>query len=203
MKSLLVLIAGIMLFAGVACAENRWGPVVSYWDTADASDGTGFGAVFSFGVSPNVAVDMRYTWYDDLAEGNGMEGASDIDLKIEPIEMGLSFFGDIGSSLRVHIGGGLGYYMIEGNIDAVVGREMTFDPDDEVGLYLVAGFETIVAGNFSEDVLASEVTLFFEVIYRDVSIDEAEVSNTVDRREVIQNGDLAGVGANAGLRFTW
>ena len=201
MKKLATLMLGVVLFAGVASAGNAWGPVVSYWDTADGSAGAGWGAVFSFDVSPTLALDLRYASFDDLSDASSAD-VSDVDIKVEPIEVGFSVVRDIGKASSFHIGGGIGYYMVEGSMDAGLGVVTQFDPDDELGAYAVLGFDVMLVDDFAEGIMAKGMTLFVEGIYRVVSIDEA-TTGAVGQTKTIQNGDLGGVGANVGVRFLW
>ena len=201
MKKLAMLVLGVVMFSGVASAGNAWGPVVAYWDTADATDGTGWGVVFSFDVGPTLAFDVRYSWFDDFADASDPD-VSDIDIHVEPLEIGLSHVAKIGEASSFHIGGGVGYYMVDGSVDGAAGVATAFDPDDELGLYAIAGFDTMLVDEFADGVMAKGLTLFTEVIYRIVTIDEA-TKGPAGQSQTIQNGDLSGVGANVGVRFLW
>jgi hypothetical protein len=202
MRKLAAMVLGVMLFAGAASAGgNAWGPVVSYWNTDDASDAMGFGLVFSFEVAPSMALDLRYSWFDDLSDASSAE-IEDLDIEVEPFEFGLSWVKKVGESSTFHLGGGFGYYMVDGDADVLGGLEVDFNPEDEWGLYAIAGFDIMMVGEFSEGVMASGMTLFLEAIYRAVEIDEASTGLGLGKTQ-IQDGNLSGLGANIGVRFLW
>ena len=199
MKILTTVMLGIMLIASSASARNAWGPVVSYWDTAEAADGMGLGVVFTFDIAPNLAIDARYTWFEDLADGND-EDIKDLDIEVMPFELGLSYINQVSEAFRFHLGSGVGYYLLDGEIDRKLGIVGDFDPDDEFGFYVVMGFEATIADELSEGMLASGVTLFAEAMYRVLSTDEVD---GILGEAVIEDGDLSGFGANLGIRFLW
>jgi len=184
-----------MALAGSGYAENAWGPVVSYWDTAEESDGIGFGAFFSFGMSRAVNLDLRASWFSDLASN------SDLKLEVIPLEAGLSFVKHFSSASAFHVGGGLGYYLIDGSEDDRLLWDGDYDTDDEMGLYAVAGFEFTVADDFSEELLTQGITLFIEAGYRYVNISDSD-TGLLDR-PALADGALDGLTVNAGLRFLW
>lgn len=195
MKKLMIIVAAMLLAVGVVQAENSWGPVAAYWDTADADEGTGIGLVFSFPVSPTLFFDARYTWFEDF----GATG-SDVTLEIEPIEIGLSVV-KASDRAAFRIGGGLGYYMMDGTISQTPGVTVSYDPDDEIGGYASIGLELALVDDFNENVMAKRMTLFIEGMYRFVSVDEVDISRVGGN--IRQEGTLDGAGGNVGIRFTW
>ena len=201
MKTLATLLLAIIVTTASAHADNAWGPVASYWDTADGTDGTGLGVFLALDAGNGVSVDFRYTWFEDLMEGAIGTDISDVDLEVTPCEFGISKMTKIGESLELYIGGGLGYYIMDGNVDRRGSREVSFDPDDEFGVYGLCGFRIIVADNMGEHVMARRVTIFGEAMYRMVSVDEITVA--VDQSITVENGDLDGVGANLGIMLHW
>jgi hypothetical protein len=190
MKSVVfaLLAVGLLTFGSNVLARNAWGPVVSYWDTSDESDDIGFGAFFSFDIAPNVAFDLRGTWFSDMSDSER------IDLEVIPIEAGISLFGNLGDITRLHLGGGLGYYLISADVDGVFDRE--YDPDDEIGGYISAGLETTIVDNLYEGLLAQGITIFVDAGYRFV-----DISDTGGLRR--DGGTLDGLMVNAGIRFLW
>ena len=199
-KSILLIVLTVLMFSGTAFAENGWGPILSYWNTDDAGDEVGFGVIFSFFVTDTTVLDLRYTWFDDMAEPT-VDEITDYRLRVEPLEVGLSFIHPLSHDTTFHVGGGLGYYMVDGKIETVPGVLVNYDPKDEIGLYAVVGLETIVSYGMAEKSTADAVTLFAELMYRAVDIDEAKT--TTGARRVVQDGNLSGLGANAGIRFRW
>ena len=196
-----ILLLAMVVIATSAYADNAWGPVASYWDTADGTDGSGLGVFMMLDAGNGVVVDMRYTWFEDLMEGAIGTDISDVDLEAVPLEFGISKVAKLGESLELYIGGGLGYYMMDGNVDRRGSREINFDPDDEFGVYALYGFRITVADNMGENVMASRVSIFGEAIYRIVSVDEITVA--ADQSITVENGDLDGFGANLGLMLHW
>jgi hypothetical protein len=195
MKKVVMIAVAVLLTVGLVHAENSWGPVAAYWDTADAAEGTGIGLVFSFAVSPTLFLDARYTWFEDF----GATG-SDVTLEIEPIEVGLSVV-KASDRAAFRIGGGLGYYMMDGSISQTPGVTISYDPDDEIGGYVSVGLELNLVDDFNENIMAKRMTLFVEGMYRFVSVDEVNVSRVGGNLR--QEGTLDGAGGNVGIRFTW
>ena len=81
---------------------------MSYWDTSDGTDGYGVGVVASLEAGQGVYIDLRFAWFEDLAEGDGSTDVTDIDLEVMPIEIGVSMGRSVGDSLELYLGGGLG-----------------------------------------------------------------------------------------------
>ena len=181
-------------------ADSRWGPMVSYWDTSDGTDGYGPGALFSFEATPRVFVDFRVSWFEDLAEGDADGNVSDIDLEVVPLELGLSFLAPLGERAEVYLGGGVGYYLTDANVDTRTLTERKADPDDEFGLYGVVGFRWIVADSVNAP-LTDRISVFGEAMYRIVSMDEIKSGRGTSA--VLEDGDLDGVGANVGITLHW
>ncbi len=201
MKKLITLVVLALAAGTPVAAENAWGPMVGYWDTEDGSDGYGLGVTLRLEVLQNVTFDLRYSWYRDLAEGNAQEGVADVDLQVMPIEAGLSLNLSPVDFLDLYGGGGIGYYLMDGDVDTEAGIEVDFSPDDQFGAYAVAGLALDISATLPERSLATGVSLFAEGMYRVVSVDEARTAT--GRNVLFDDGGLDGLTVNAGLLLLW
>jgi hypothetical protein len=201
MRKFLVILGAVLMLVSPVSADSSWGPVVSYWNTSDASDGYGLGAAFSMQASDTIFVDFRVSWFDDLAEGNSDAGVSDIDLEIIPIELGISAIRQVSEHTEVYFGGGLGYYVMDGDVDTTLSEELSANPDNEFGLYGMAGFRITVADNMGDNIVATRISILGGVTYRIVSADEV----TMDGKSGIDlsGGDLNGFGFDLGVMLHW
>ena len=181
MRKISMLVMGFLICAGVAFGDNGWGLNASYWDTKDANDGYGLGIKVSVEAVPNFMVDFRYTWFEDLGKAAPEIGVTHYTLEVMPIEMGVSILSEPSDRLILFGGGGLGYYMMEGEMrtDDRSGRRISADPDDEIGFYFNAGFEFIVSQNV-DTIQATRATIFLEAMYRFVNVKDIAVGDNLD-----------------------
>lgn len=169
MKYLLSSLSVLFLSATLSYGYNAWGLYASYWDTGDAGSVAGAGAKVSVEMVRGVQLELRGTYIEDL----DIDGA---DLEVLPIEAGLALVVPVATQVDLLAGGGLGYFMMDGDAD----------PDNEVGFYLTAGLEWNLQPN---------AALFGEAMYRVVSADDVGPEG--------QDADLDGLGVNAGLLIKW
>ncbi len=202
MKKLTVLVMGVMICAGAALGDNGWGLVASHWDTKDADAGYGLGIKFSAEVVPNFMMDFRYTWFEDLGKPAPDLGITHYTLEVMPIELGVSILSEPSNRIILFGGGGLGYYMMEGEMrtDNRSANRISADPDDEIGFYLNGGFEFVVSEN-TDSIQATRATLFLEAMYRSVNVKDIAVGDTLDLP--VDNGNLDGLGVNLGFMLRW
>ena len=201
MKKFLGVAVTMVMMAGIARADHGWGVLASYWDTADAGAGPGLGIKFSIEGAPGFLVDLRYTYYDDLGESVPDAGITSYALNVQPIELGMSFVGAPSERMDVFGGGGVGYYLMEGEIRTqnTPGVTYSISPDDSIGFYLNAGLEFVLAAGV-EGWEAKRATFFLEAMYRMVKIDEVSAGGL---SYPVLEGDLNGLGANLGFMLRW
>ena len=201
MRKIVALVAVAVMWTGVARADNGWGVFASYWDTKDAGDGPGLGIKFSIEGAPHFLVDIKYTYYDDLGESVPDAGITSYKLNVQPIELGMSFVGQPSERMDVFGGGGIGYYLMQGEIRTQNTPGITYDisPNDAVGFYLNAGLEFVLAAGI-EGWDAKRATLFLEGMYRLVKIDEVSAGGL---SYPVLEGDLNGLSANVGFMLRW
>ena len=202
MKKLAVLVMGLMICSGAALGDNGWGLLASYWDTKDANSGYGLGIKVSAEAVPGFMVDFRYTWFEDLGEAAPDLGVTHYTLEVMPVEIGVSVQSEPSGRLILFGGGGLGYYMMEGEIrtDNRSASRTSADPDDEIGFYLNGGFEFIVSQN-ADTIQATRATIFLEAMYRFVNVKDIAVGDNFDLP--VDNGNLDGLGVNLGFMLRW
>ena len=163
--------------AGVDAGLAAFG---AYWDTDEAGDGGGAGFKAIMGLAPNLALELRASYYEDLAK------EKDDELEVVPLEAGLAVTFPLSPTLAMIAGAGGGYYIMDGKTG-----DADADPDDEFGAYAIGG----VALRLSE-----QTTLFGTAKYTSVEIDKIEVDGAGDIEQKI---DLTGAGAEAGLIVSW
>ncbi len=199
-RSILCAVIAVFCVAGAAKADHRWGLVGSYWDTSDADAGEGLGLRFSYHTSPDshTMFDMRLSQFNDLADGSGVSGVSDVKLEVTPIEVGASIHSAANGPLDIYAGLGLGLYLMEGDFISDLGAKVDISADDEIGYYGLLGMEFTVAGE-NQGLQTSRVSLFVEAMYRVVDI--GRVSSGPITKPI--DGSLDGVGVNFGILFHW
>ncbi|MBN1269181.1 MAG: outer membrane beta-barrel protein [Kiritimatiellae bacterium] len=197
MKRMLVVLAVLLCTTGAALGYNAWGIYAAYWDTKDADDGFGAGGKASIEMIPGIQLELRAAYFNDLAKDSG---DIDADLEVVPLEAGLALTGPIGERLEVYGGGGIGYYLMDGEVDLPDGAGVEADPGDEVGFYLAAGAEFTVRESGASDG-KTEAVLFGEIIYRSVEVDDLDVESgaTIE----LNDAKLDGLGFNVGLMVKW
>ena len=174
----------LLVVAGL-CAQCAWASGIagygSYWKTKDQGDGFGGGAKLKLDLIPQLSLEVRGTYFDNLADKDKW---GDGKLQVIPVEGDLVVNLTIAEKLIPYIGGGAGYYFMDGK-----------DPDgnkvdikDEVGAFAVAGLEIEIG---------EEVALFAEAKYTWLQIKE------VEKVELDTAQKLDGFGANAGLMLKW
>lgn len=197
MRVLITGLTALVLAAGTVQAANTWGVGAAYWDTSDAGSAVGAMTKFSFEMVPGAQLDLRASYFNDLAKD--VEG-TDADLQVVPLELGLALAYPLGSAVDLTAGGGVGYYLMEGSVTAEDRTVQQADPENEVGFYGVLGLEWSLrksGASFGE----TEAGLFFEVLYRSVSADSMQVESGETLR--LTDADLDGIGLNLGVMIKW
>jgi len=97
----------------------------------------------------------------------------------------------LADALKVYVGGGAGFYLLDGEA-TIGGATVDFDPSDEIGFYAVAGVELH---------LSEQAAIFGEAKYTWLQVDEVEIDGV--KMDLDDEAKLDGVGANAGLLLLW
>ena len=180
MKNIVAIMVGIGLLASSAYGRCGIGAFGAYWNTEDAGDGGGGGFRLSGYVLPNVDVEVRASYYENVALADGDE------LDVIPLELGLTIYFPLGPDVEFYAGAGAGYYIMDGEEAGV-----SADPDDEVGAYAISGMSVS---------LFDKTSLFANAKYTVLEIDTVEVEGTGD---VQRETDLTGLGGEIGLKVDW
>lgn len=197
MKKICVLLTAVFLAASVAWGQNEWGLFAAYWNTDDADDALGVGIKVAIEIIPVVQLEIRGTYFEDFEAGNDFANS---EVEVIPLEVGLLLTVPFNETVEGFVGGGIGYYFMDGDVDLPTGTQMDAGPDDEIGGYVSAGLKLPVwksGASFGE----TQAVLFGEVTYRFVDAEDIKVESGPEIS--LKDADLNGVGFNAGLLVRW
>lgn len=186
-KNIGIYLAAIsMSLASAAVADSEWGVFGSVWNAADGDTGVGGGVKIGIEMVERVQLDLRYSAVNNLID-------SDVaDLDVQPLEFGLLYAIPAGDTFEPYIGVGGGYYLMDGDV-----RGYDVDVDDEFGFYISTGLD-IVLSRSKAQYGQTTTKLFVEAMYRIVDAGDMKVSGGN-----LDDADLSGLGAQAGLLIGW
>jgi hypothetical protein len=193
--ALVVTALGTLLLGAAPASASHFDLFGSYWDTDEAGGAGGGGLAFGIPVGRRWSIDLRGSYYEELAneplEALFDDGDPVFDrngLEVLPLEAGLRV--DFAPDARVspYLGGGASYFLLDSDLG---------DVDDEVGAYLLLG------ATFGRP---SGVSFFVEGIWRIAEATvELDPEDLEDIDDIDLDGrvpvDLNGLGVNAGV--TW
>jgi opacity protein-like surface antigen len=182
-----IMVAVLAAGASAVHADNGWGLLVSYWDPSDGEGAFAPGLKLSIEMVPSVQMGVRVSYFDDL--GKDQHGAN-VKLKAVPVEADLVLNMPVSEAGRLYGGIGIGYYMLDADIERADGTEPDADPGDKLGYYFLVGGRIRVQEN---------AALFAELKYTLVDADDIGVNADGG----LEDGKLDGPGANAGLLIVW
>lgn len=188
-----VLAGVLVLTAAVGSADNGWGPIASYWDCGDWGDDVSPGLRIALELRPGVLLDLRYT---ALSSQYGRVAGRRTSVDDDIVEVGIAA---LRATRRcdLYAGGGIGYHMIDGWVEGV--RSDAADLyDDAWGLYGVLGVDAPICDRIPS-INAQRVTVFAEVLYRYVSLEEADTGVRLSGAP----DNMDGPGAAVGLLLRW
>lgn len=179
MKRLMTLFAVVFALAGMARAEGNLSAFGAYWNAKDFDDDFGYGARLALGGKAS-DFEIRFSHFESLVQDKN----GNLDAEVFPIDVGLVVRAK-GQQLAPYLGGGVSYFILNEN-----GESQEWQADDQVGWYLVGGFEYA---------LGKSTALFVEALYRDVTgtVEDDDISNL--DLEADRPFELSGFAANAGL----
>ncbi len=181
MKRIIIAVIAIGMIAQVSFAAGL-GIFGSYWDTKDADDEIGFGAKIKLDLTPQMALEVRgsYFEFDERIQGTRST------LEIIPVEAGLMYRLPTGNTSSFYFGGGAGYYLMDAEVRFADNNRENLDVDDEFGWFVAGGLEIPLAVNLG---------IFAEAKYTWLEMKRVEGLET--------DVKLDGFGANAGVIFKW
>ena len=181
MRKTIVALLALAFSAGAALATGGVGVFGSYLDSEDLGPGFGGGIKFKADLAEFFAVDFRASCLTQFDEWEG-----DDDLFVIPLEAGLLLTLPLGDEVPVTLygGGGGGY--------AIIPEADDIDFDDSFCFYGIGGIELG---------LGEGASLFAEAQYRILEVDGFEVDGDEFDFDDGDEGDLSGLGLNAGLLF--
>lgn len=181
MKKKMVATLAFALVAQLSFAGSL-GLFGSYWDAKDADDAFGGGVKLKVDMGQAVYLELRGSYF----QFEDKDGPLKATMDVIPAEAGLIFaLVPAHQAFRPYIGGGVGYYFMEGELSGA-GEKVTLDIGDEIGYYAVAGAEFTVS---------QSISLFIEAKYTWLEIKKVE--------DLDADTKLDGVGANAGLLISF
>ncbi len=175
----------MVALAAVLCAPASWalsgsvGAFGSYWKTKDEDAGFGGGVKAAVGLIKNLSVEARAAYFGDVSEG--------FDLKVTPLELGLTYAFPVNEKFTPYIGAGAGYFMLDGSSDQYGDLEF----DNQMGFYGLGGLEYEFAKSWA---------LLAEITY--TSVKTGDYSQTGGHHD-FPSEKLDGLGANLGVLWTW
>lgn len=155
----------------------------SYWDSEDADDTFGGGAVLRLDLDQSLKLDLRGSYF----EFDDREGGIEATLEVIPVEAALLVKLPLDQNFNAYVGGGGGYYFADAEFKAP-GGTADVDIDDEFGFFALGGVEIM---------LSDTLSIFGEAKYTWVEFEEAEFEDAEFEIDL----DMTGFGANAGLLF--
>jgi hypothetical protein len=183
----------VAMAAAGAQAEHGWGGYASYWEPSGWDGSFGGGVRMSIEALPNALVDVRGTWWDGISQGGG---GVELDVEAMAFDAGLILTPNW-EPVDVYLCGGLSVYRMEGDFYFPGQGKTGVDVDADVGFYVGPGIEFTLTRNAS-NLRATRITMFAEVLYRYVSIDEATAADTT-----VPGESVDGASANVGLLLRW
>ena len=175
-----IMLAGLMSSQALASGLGIFG---SYWDSKDAGDTYGGGALLRLPVNPTTSQDIRGSYFEFTERFEGMR----TDWEIIPVEAALLIHLVTNPGFTLYAGGGGGYYFADATIRGVDGNDR-MDIDNEFGYFALAGLRLRLSPNMS---------LFAEAQYRWIDFDQAKFRGDDEKFDIDLKMD--GFGANAGL----
>ena len=186
---LIICAAALWCVAPVKAADL--GAFASYWDPSDADDTYGGGAVLRFDFSQNLMMDVRISHYEFVDRLNDVRRS----LKVTPLEAGVTLDLLSDPQLAVYVGGGIGYYLADGDISAGATRA-DLDISNSAGYFALGGFRVR---------LSPKLRFFGEAKYTWL---EYDAPTSKDTRRPMPGGDLfagdldmEGIGINVGFLY--
>lgn len=161
-KCLCVLLLLLVVGASQSLAQGGLGAFGSYWDSKDADDAFGGGALLRIEMGLMAQLDLRGSYY----EFNDRFEDISTKLQIIPVEAALTFNLGTDPYFSPYVGGGIGYYFTDSDF-TVEDVKIRLDFDDEIGFFALAGLQFNPTYNLG---------LFGEVKYTWLDYDRARFS---------------------------
>lgn len=189
MKRLFGILLLVCIGASTALAQGGLGVFGSYWDSKDADDAFGGGALLRMELGPAAQLDIRGSYYkfDDRLEGIKAE------LQIIPLEAAFTFKLGMDPQFSPYVGGGIGYYFTDADL-TIGDLKINVDFDDEIGFFALGGLQFSPTYNLA---------LFGEVKYTWLDYDRARIRARdfpeLGTERVDVDLKMNGIGVNIGL----
>ena len=179
--------------AAVCVADNGWGPAAVYWDSGDWGDDVSPGLRIALELKPGLLLDLRYT---ALSSQYGRVAGRRTSVDDDMVEVGVASVRPM-RRCDLYVGGGVGYHMMDAWVEGVRGDAADLY-DDAWGWYGVLGVDAPICDRIPS-INAERVTVFAELLYRYVSLEESDtgvrLSGAPDKMD--------GPGASVGLLLRW
>jgi outer membrane protein with beta-barrel domain len=175
LRNIVVLLAILSLFSAPSRAGS-FGVFGSYWDSKDAGNSWGAGALAGFNITKRLGLQFQGTYYPDF-KNDSFAGRS-LDLTAIPVDGGLNFNFLPDKPLNIFAGAGVTYYFLSISPGSV---------DDKTGVYLDGGLD------FGHK---DSARFFAQVMWR-------KVDTSVAFGSFNRNLKFDGLSLNAGATWRW
>ena len=172
---------------------SGFGGFGSYWDSKDADDTWGGGAILRLGMGPQWQVDFRGSYYEFSQSTMGFKET----LEIIPVEAALMFRMPLEHAFTLYAGGGGGYYFAD--YEAREGGEkLRLEIDGDIGFFVLGGAQFRIG---------EALSLFGEAKYIWLDFGKAKFKGTgipeLEREKFDIDLKMDGLAINIGLLFNF
>jgi opacity protein-like surface antigen len=216
MRRTILLFTLCWLAASAATAQHSVGFLGTYQDAKDGDAGYGGAVRYQWDMDPG-ADSLRWlaqagylTGFGDTITETyaGMTFDDEFEVDVIPLELAVGYDFPTSARSAAYVAIGVGYYLAEGDETytgsmatptGVVSVDIpsTYDVDNEIGFFALAGWE------FG---LSDQLCVFAEARYTELEVDGTSTSTYPgDPEPLVVSGtaDLSGLGASIGLRWAW
>ncbi len=203
----------------------------SYWDSKEADDAWGGGALFRLNLHDRLLIDLRGSYFKFDGVSKGIESSKvnivlaedseefpgvmwlseyadrlEVDMEVIPVEVALLAHFDVHDRITPYLGGGVGYYFLDAKMrKSAQDTEWLIKTSDEFGFFAVNGLHIR---------LNEYVQLFGEVRYTWLEFKKVKYRMPAPKDDLLwpaairafeYEADLkmSGFGANVGLLFVF
>ncbi len=228
MKAWFCVLTMVVLSASPALAAGL-GLHGSYWDSKEADDAWGGGALFRLDLHRNLQLDIRGSFFKfdgvekdiDFSGGMTWEGEwegepaeveiiwfidaqLELDFEVIPVEVALLAHFDLHDRITPYFGGGVGYFFLDAKVRKSEWDNWRVKTSNEFGFFSVGGLRILLNENISLFGEARYTWLEFDdVKYRFIFPSDSEIAEIKAHDDYETKLKMNGFGANVGLLFVF
>lgn len=170
--------------------------------TSKYGSGLVFGGSFLAGITKNIAVELRGSYFQGDVEGEA-SGLSKGKFTTIPIQLGLQFRYPVGDKLVPYLGGGAGYYLNDFALDASVvskwsdvGFKVSETMDPCIGFHFGGGFDYLVAPK-----IVINIDVRYAMAKAEGTWKLADKDGVVEESGVLKDLDINPLAATLSMRY--